>query len=176
MTETQSSRAFVAYEYKNAAVDSRYLSYYMDGYENFGWQCENVVSRPESGMVILNLKRDHRIINKMELTRLQRQFEACMQEIRSLEASKSSGAMAASLAVGVTGTAFMAGSVFAVTAQPPIIWLCVLLAIPAFAGWALALPLYRSMLSRRTAEVEPLIEDKFDEIASICEKAHHLLQ
>ena len=39
------------------------------------------------------------------------------------------GRMAA-LFVGILGTAFMTGSVFAVVAEPPIIWLTILLAVP----------------------------------------------
>lgn len=69
------------------------------------------------------------------MTRLQRHFEADMQDIVSLENSKTSLATILALLIGILGTVFMAGSVFAVTAEPPIIWLCILLAIPAFAGW-----------------------------------------
>lgn len=34
------------------------------------------------------------------------------------------------LVVGVIGTVFVAGSVFAITHTPPIYWLCVLLVVP----------------------------------------------
>ena len=40
----------------------------------------------------LRLKRDRKIVNKTELTRLQRNFEACVREIQSLENSKTSKA------------------------------------------------------------------------------------
>lgn len=49
--------------------------------------------------VTLHLKRDRRIINKMELTRLQRNFEACAREIDKLERAKTSAATAWSIAV-----------------------------------------------------------------------------
>lgn len=73
----------------------------------------------------LRLKRDRKIVNKTELTRLQRNFEACVREIQSLENSKTSKATIWALAAGVIGTAFIACSTFAVTAVPPKI-LCVL--------------------------------------------------
>ena len=43
-------------------------------------------------MMTLRLKRDRKIVNKTELTRLQRNFEACVREIQSLENSKTSKA------------------------------------------------------------------------------------
>lgn len=76
----------------------------------------------------IHLKRERHIVNKTELTRLQRHFEACANEIRTLENSKASSATMWSLIVGIIGTAFMAGSVFAVTHEPPMILLCILLA------------------------------------------------
>lgn len=77
--------------------------------------------------------------------------------------------------MGFIGTVFMAGSVFAVTNEPPIYWLCVLLAVPAFAGWVYPYFLYRYMVRLQTQKVQPLIEAKQDEIYEVCEKAHSLL-
>lgn len=68
---------------------------------------------------MIQLKRDRKILNKAELTRLQRNFEACVSEIQTLHGRKTSVASVCSLILGVIGAAFMAGSTFAVTAQPP---------------------------------------------------------
>ena len=83
------------------------------------------------------MKRDRKIINKMELTRLQRNFEAYVEEIRHLEKEKTSLPSIVAITTGIIGTAFIAGSTFAVTANPPHIVLCILLAIPGFLGWIL---------------------------------------
>ena len=69
----------------------------------------------------------------------------------------------------------MAGAVFAVTADPPIVWLCVLLAIPAFAGWIFPYFIFRKVKARKTKQVIPYMEEKYDEIYEICEKGHSLL-
>ena len=69
----------------------------------------------------------------------------------------------------------MAGSVFAVTAEPPVIWLMILLALPGFAGWILPCFLYRKLVQKKSAEVNPLIEQKYDEIYTICEKGNNLI-
>jgi len=110
----------------------------------------------------------------MELTRLQKNFEANINEIEKLEESKTSVATMYALIVGVLGTAFMAGSVFAVTSQPPHIVLCILFAIPAFIGWILPYFIYKKRVGKQTEKLTPLIEEKYNEIYEICEKGNRL--
>lgn len=172
----ESKPPFVGYEYKEIVVPSEQVSMYVDCYETFGWKAEESHYPLDSGsMVTIRMKRDRKIINKMELTRLQRQFEACTSEIQNLERTKTTAATIWALAVGFAGTVFMAGSVFAVTNEPPIYWLCVLLAVPAFAGWVCPYFLYRYKVRMQAQKVQPLIEAKQDEIYEVCEKAHSLL-
>lgn len=167
---------FTSYEYKELNVKEEQASFYLDCYENFGWQQdENFPSQRKGDLVVLKLKRNRKIVNKVELTRLQRHFEADVQDIFSLENSKTSLATILALVIGILGTAFMAGSVFAVTAEPPIIWLCILLVIPAFAGWILPYFVYKKVKEEKIKKVTPYIEEKYDEIYEICEKGHSLL-
>ena len=173
---SRENRNFVSYDYKEISVSSDRASLFLDGYENFGWQPDDSIPAVKAtGKVTLRFKRDRKIINKVELTRLQRHFEACMNEIAMLDASKTSSANVAALTVGVIGTAFMAGSVFAVTAQEPMISLCIILGVPGFVGWILPYFLYKKMRKRRVQKVTPLIEDKYDEMYEILEKGNRLL-
>lgn len=176
-TDVQRERqSLISYEYKELNVKEDQASFYLDCYENFGWkQDENFPPQNKGDSVVLKLKRNRKIVNKVELTRLQRHFEADMQDIFSLENSKTSLATMLALVIGILGTAFMAGAVFAVTAEPPIIWLCILLAIPAFAGWILPYFVYKKVKEEKTKKVTPYIEEKYDEIYEICEKGHSLL-
>ena len=168
-----SEKNFIGYEYISVDARKSMSSVYIDGYENFGWQLEGTENPAGSvDTITLKFKRDRKITNKAELTRLQRNFDACVQEILSLESSKRTKAMIAALCVGVAGTAFMAGSVFCVTSG--LILPCIILAIPAFAGWAAPYFLFRNIFRKRAAEVTPLIDQKYDEIYSICEKANAL--
>ena len=175
-TDMIQQREFMAYEYKELNVKADMASFYLDCYENFGWQQDdNFLPQESTGSITLRLKRNRKIVNKVELTRLQRHFEADMEDIYSLENAKTTMAMIAALTIGILGTAFMAGSVFAVTANPPIIWLCIVLAIPAFAGWILPYFVYRKLKEEKTKKVTPYIEEKYEEIYEICEKGHALL-
>lgn len=169
-------KKFVGYEYKDVSVEKSKASFYIDSYENFGWVMDdNVAATNRAGQTVLHLKRDKKIGNKMELTRLQQHFEACVNDIRSLEASKNSTAAMWSLIVAVIGTAFMAGSTFAVVHEPPIIWLCILLAIPGFIGWIVPYFLYQRLRAKKREKLQPLIDEKYEEIYQICEKGHSLL-
>lgn len=167
---------FVGYEYQNVNVKRSMVSVYADVYENFGWELEGTEEEPGKltmDTITMNFKRDRKIRNKAELTRLQRNFDACVNEILSLEASKHVKASVFAYIIGIIGTAFMAGSVFAVTAGRIIP--CIVLAIPAFIGWILPYFIFGGVEKKKTVEVTPLIDKKYDELYAVCEKAHALL-
>lgn len=180
-TEKQ-QKNFMGYEYKEVTAESSMASFLLDGYKNFGWEAdENFWQNRDSSYgtaqnkVTLYLKRNRKIINKMELTRLQRNFEACVNEIQALERAKTSKATIVALIVAVIGTVFMAGSTFAVTAKTPNIVLCISFAIPGFIGWILPCFLYKWVSGKQKERLTPLIEEKHDEIYEICEKGNKLL-
>lgn len=172
----QMQNNFTAYEYKEVTVEQERASLYLDGYESFGWQQDaNFPPRESGGKVTLKLKRNRKLVNRTELTRLQRHFEANMEEIHALENSKAGTATVWALGVGLLGTAFMAGSVFAITGSPMNIPLSILLAVPAFAGWIAPYFVHRQVKHRKTRQVEPFIEAKMEEVYTLCEKGQSLL-
>lgn len=174
-------KEFVAYDYKEIIADSDKISFLIDGYENFGWEIDDRFSNNREttasylDRIAIRMKRNRKIVNKAELTRLERHFEACVREIDMLEKSKTSNATMYALIIGIIGTAFMAGSVFAVVAEPPRILLCILLAIPAFVGWILPCLVYKKTLAKDADRIVPLIEAKYDEIYEICAKGNKLV-
>lgn len=172
--QVSNSNTFIGYEYRDITVDRSLEGMYADGYENFGWKLESV-SNPTLSIntITMKFKRDRKIRNKAELTRLQRQFDSYVKEIQDMEKSKSSSASIVAYTVGLIGTAFMAGSTFAITADNVI--LCIILAIPAFIGWILPYFLYKSTYAKKAAKVTPLIENKHDEVYEGCERANSLL-
>lgn len=165
---------FTGYEYRNITVKKSMQSVYADSFGSFGWIAEGIgeaVGKVDS--VVMKFRRDRKIRNKSELTRLQKQFEACTAEIVSLEKSKVTKAAGIAYAVGVIGCVFMAGAVFSVIAGN--IPLCAIFAIPGFLGWIAPYLIFRSISGKRTEEVNPLIDQKYDELYSVCEKANALL-
>ena len=167
---------FVGYEYKEIVADSSRASFLLDGYENFGWEFDGKIQEKATRQkMTMHLKRNRKIVNKAELTRLQRNFEACVNEIDMLEKAKTSVAAMYAMTLGIIGTAFIAGATFAVTAQPPYYVLCILLAIPGFLGWIFPYFVYKRIVKKQTEKLTPVIEEKYDEIYEICEKGNKLL-
>lgn len=177
MSELKKSAAeFIGYEYREAVVDASSVSLYLDCYRSFGWIAdENIPTAMGGRRVTIHLKRDRKLAGRAELTRLQRHFESCVGELQALEKAKTAAATVRALAVGLLGTAFMAGATFAATHEPPVIWLCVVLAVPGFLGWGLPHFIYKRAVRRETARLAPLIETKREEADQICEKASRLL-
>ena len=170
---TRTSENFIGYEYKEVFTTREKEGLYTDGYPSFGWKVDgSVPSALGFSTVNLRFKRDRKICNKAELTRLQRQFEAGIAEIEHLENSKTNSAFITAMSVGLVGTAFMAGSTFSFLGD--MIPLMIILAIPAVIGWLLPYFLYKKVQAKRTATITPLIEKQYDTIYEACEKGHAL--
>ena len=173
---TRGGTDFIGYDYLTVSADSEKASMYLDAYKNLGWIMDDSLPVKQLGLTVtVKLKRDRKILNKTELTRLQQHLESCLDEITALEHSLTGTATIYSIIIGIIGTAFMAGSVFAVTNEPPLIFLCILLGIPGIIGWALPYRLYKYFAKKRSVEISPLIELKYDEIYEICEKGNALI-
>jgi hypothetical protein len=65
---TINGKNFVGYEYKEVSTSRGLEGVYADGYPNFGWELEG------GNYGRLKFKRDRKIRNKAELSRLQREF------------------------------------------------------------------------------------------------------
>lgn len=171
--DRNNENGFVGYEYKDVTVGRQLEPIYTDGYENFGWKLENSGVSLDPTSVTLKFKRDRKLRNKAELTRLQRQFDACANEVLTLERSKVTTASAVAYTVGIVGAAFMAGAVFSYLAS--MIPLMIILAIPGFAGFVLPYFLFARVRKTKAGQVTPLIDNKYDEMYGVCEKASALL-
>jgi hypothetical protein len=171
---TKTSESYVGYEYTDVVVNRDMENVFTDAYPSFGWIPDGSAAS-DFGITTVNLKfkRDRRIRNKAELTRLQRQFESNAREIEKLEQSKTTKASIAAYTIGLIGTAFMAGSVFAFLAS--MIPLFIVLAIPGFIGWGLAYVSFIKIKANRIKKVTPMIEQQYDAVYDICEKACGLL-
>jgi hypothetical protein len=172
---TKNAESFVSYEYKEVATTGAMEGVYADGYPNFGWKLDGTVpSALGISTVNLKFKRDRKIRNKAELSRLQRQFEQGVGEIMNLERSKTTGAFAAALTIGLIGTAFLAGATIAFI-YAEMVLLMVILAVPGFLGWGLSYLFYRRVSAKKSATVAPLIDQQYDTIYELCAKGHALL-
>lgn len=166
------TKSFIGYEYCEITKVDKWENFYADGYLNFGWKLEKTARRPSNTLLF---KRDRKILNKVELTRLQRQFDSIIKEINQLEKSKDDRATIIALIIGIIGCAFIALSVFAVAKMPPHIIACILWAIPGFICWILPYFIYKKLSYERSIEIAPLIEEKYNQLYETCESGNALL-
>ena len=176
--EIEEKESYAGYEYCTITVPIEYSSLYMDNYECFGWEPD--VNMPDmadrSGKnMLLHFRRKRNLRNRTELTRLQRNFDGLVGELGMLERSKTVGAVRYAWAVAFSGTVLITGSVFAVTAEPPLILLCALLGAPGIALWVLPYFTKKHFVRKRTEKAAPVIEAKYDELYEICSKGRRLL-
>ncbi len=195
---------FIANEYRSVTVTRDMEAVWRDAFANFGWKLgkrEPAIVKPVWGpfrvmlaplalipgspclkmitshksetKVELKFKRDRELLKKSELNQLQSRFEACAADISSLEEAKKSTATAVAYSVGLIGTVFMGISVFSFLGG--MLPICIMAAIPGFAGWVLAYYIYRVVKGRKTRKVTPFIEKKYDMIYEICGKANTIL-
>ncbi len=171
---------YIGYEYKEILTGSEKKQFLIDGYKNFGWEMtESSLKRSEipsqyANKEKIHFRRNRNIINKAELTRLQRNFEACINEIDRLERRKFSKGTMFALIIAFLGTVFLAASVFAVTAAVPNIFLTIIFGIPGVVGWIIPYFVYKKIVHKEIKRLTPIIERKYDEIYEICEKGHRL--
>ena len=75
---------YIGYDYYSMKVDKQKVSMYIDYYESFGWTLEDHdIYKEEISKGNLHFKRERKIMNKVELTRLQRQLEDCLNQIQA---------------------------------------------------------------------------------------------
>jgi hypothetical protein len=169
MTQTD----FIAFEYMETRIPKSLQNAYIDGYQNFGWTTIDSTPDVAKNAVTLKLKRDRNLPEKASLNRLQKQFEQEMAAVVGMEKSKTTIPTITALIVGLIGTAFMAGSVFAFIGGLTL--LSIILAIPGFAGWALGYFSFGWTQTRQTARVGDTLSAAYDAAASYCQSAFRLL-
>lgn len=170
----RNSERFVAYDYKDVTAKRDMEGFYADSYTSFGWKLDGATAPAmKFSNVTLKFKRDRKIRNKAELSRLQRKFESDAREIECLEKSKTARASVTAYTIGLIGTGIMAGAVFSYLGG--MIPLMIILAVPAFVGWGVAYLIYNKIRAKRAQAVTPLIEKQYDDIYAVCEEAQQLL-
>ncbi len=164
---------FIGYEYRKLLVDKEFSDVYIDAYPNFGWEVEmGGKSKERPNKVQFSMKRNRKLLNQAELKRLQNKFEASMSNVERMEKQKKLFPTIQACLLGLFGTVFMAGAVFAINAG--FLLLMIFSGVLGLLGWILPLFLYRIQYGRASRRLQPLIDEEYDMIYIICEKAYGL--
>lgn len=169
---------FVSYEYKTVTVKAKEQSKAMDMYEAFGWEI-TTVAPATLDCVTLSLKRDRKQKHKQELTKLERQAEDLTDTINSLERSKTMGGNIFAYIFGVIATLILGGGmclVMLIENSIPALIGGIVLGIVGIALCAVNYPIYKNIVTKKTKQVLPVIDDNEEKLANILEKGNDLLR
>lgn len=171
---TEGRPGFIAYEYTTVKVDRDMETLYKDAYGNYGWAVDGYgSSTPGAPGVTLKFKRDRRIENRAMVLELQRKSDAALQSISDMERQKSVVPTVAAVSVGVVGSAFLAGSVFALEADHLVV--SIILGAVGLLGWLAGYVTHGRVKSRKIAQLTPQIDAQYDVIYATGEQASRLL-
>ncbi len=171
----EKEHGFVGYEYVAVNARREMEQIYKDTYRSFGWEyMENgMLDITHLSQVEMKFRRDRKLKGGAPLREQQRKAEAALRMIEKLEAAKTQKPVMAALGVGLVGTAFLAGAVFAITGGS-MLW-CILLGIPGLVGWGLGYITHQKLSVSERARMAPLIDAQYDIIYSAGEEAAALL-
>ncbi len=170
------SQEELTYEYLEVVNDSSLIPLLMDGYESFGWEITKqtqLMQEEKNGKHLSNeklgLRRNRHILNKMELTRLQRNFESCVVELVKMEKNKKRKGRTTAISMTIIGCTLVAISVFFITMSIHIVASTVI-GLIGIIMWILSIPVYRKIVESETKRINSLIDQKYEEIYIICAK------
>ena len=174
---SKNGRQYIGYNYKTIIVPSSKATMMIDYYQNFGWELASdyYTQDYDTPPIKITLKQERKIINHMEITRLQNHFEACIEQIKNLENSIETLAIAVSIAIGLIGAAFITGAVLTIIHNPSHLFLIILLSILGITTAIIPIFTYKKLYLQKAKNITPLIEEKYNEIDKICEKAYNLI-
>jgi hypothetical protein len=156
-------------DYKSITVPSGMESVCVDSLPNFGWKLDEITPALSSkgiSIVTLKFRRERNIRNKIELTKLEHQFEDYIQEIKYLQKAKTNTAHFAVFTCGILGIVFMMGFfMYRVIILP----LMIILAMLIFLCWIFLCFCYKIIIVKRTKTIYKLIDKRYDDIY---EKVH----
>lgn len=168
------------YDYQEVVTKTHNALFLLYGYEKLGWETveQHIYSStqgayPQQMNVVFRLKRNKKIVNKVELNRLQSNFESCMREIDKMEQTKSTVSVLASVLIGMLGVVGIVAAIMMFFRH----WTVVGIIFLALGVGICLLPLkiYSEVLKRQTEKYIPLIQENYREIDVILEKGSKLI-
>ena len=170
----------LTYDYLSYDVKKEMENVYIDIFKNLGWEfIGSEIGILNTGINIntkLNFKRDRKIAHKTELNSIKTEIEQCFFNIEKLTKNKYILPSIYAYSIGILGTILVALSVFAVTGYLNLNMIfSTLLGIIGIALWIPPYFLYKNVLKEQDLKARPLIDNEYDKIDELCNKANKLI-
>lgn len=156
------------YDYLTVNVKDRTAQLVLDVYDNLGWK------QVSKGFNTINFKREHSILNKNQLLKLQNKLDNSIHNVEKLEISKTKSGHTIGLIITIIGLLiFGSGLAFCLSYENYIVG-----GILSSVGIIICAPAYsivKAVNNKNTNKAIPLIEQAYDKIALLCEDAKKLM-
>lgn len=172
----EKEKNFVMYDYITKEVPSAKVAMYQDAYESFGWEITSN-NRGFGDMNTVTFRRDRKIVNKQELNKLQKRIDDSFTNIDKLERQKTAKGLISSLVLGIIGTLILGGGMSLCLLNPdslPLFIAGIAIGLVGLAVCGVTYPIYTVSARKRTAVLNPIIEEQYDTVANLCEEAYAL--
>ena len=149
-------KQFIGYEYQERVVEKKYEPVYLDAYPNFGWVIDqHHKSTQNPNNIMLHMKRNRDLVNRIEIKRLENKFQATMNEIIKIEKRNQLIPTIQACLVGLFGTALIVGAFFIHNVSSLYL-------------------IYKTQFEKRTHHNQDSVESKYDAIYDLTKRAHQL--
>ncbi len=173
------AKDYRSYDYTTVQTSQKDAPQTIDCYECLGWE---LVKSSDYGIlpwVTLQFKRNRKIKNKEQLTRIQVRLNDAMDSLDVMEQEKTKNATIWSLVLGIIGALIFGGGLCLFLVETFAFGLAgfivgVVLGAIGAVVCGFAYPIYKKIRAQKTAQMNVLIEKKKDEIAQLCEDAQKL--
>ena len=170
----------ITYDYKTIKVKREYETIVCDAYENLGWELTNT-SASENSLFYINLsfKRNRKIENKMELTKLQEKVDNILANIENLQTKKKNAGVVEGISTGVVGALIFGGGMsmsMLNTASVGLLVGGIAVGIVGITVGLLGWLVLKKINKKKNTKIQPILESEFDKLADVCEQAHGLIK
>lgn len=170
----------ITYDYKTIKVKREYETIVCDAYENLGWELTNT-SASENSLFYINLsfKRNRKIENKMELTKLQEKVDNILANIENLQTKKKNAGVVEGISTGVVGALIFGGGMsmsMLNTASVGLLVGGIAIGIVGIAVGLLGWLVFKKINKKKNTKIQPILESEFDKLADVCEQAYGLIK
>lgn len=158
-------------EYLEVLINPKIAQLCRQCYETLGW--EIISSTTGINLDILRMKRSKKIKNRVELCKLQRECEDALIKLEQLEKIKNSKEKRTAIMSSLIGVTFLIGTV--ITYSFNIYFVSIVFAALGIVGWGIAFLLYKRYILKNENKIKQEINESYDIIYQVCEKAKQLV-
>lgn len=165
-----------SFEYARTTVKNDLAQVAVDCYESLGFELTGQRPSAPGGQITLSFRRSRKVQSKAQLSKIQRSMDDTLTRIANLESEKTKKATSQAIAMGIVSALILGVGMCFSMVWTQFMVLGIVVGIIGIAGCILTWLRFRKTCAQETARINPLIEDAYDRLATLCEEAQAVLR